>query len=158
MPCVKVLNDAVIFPQLCDLWEGNFPVYGVRNLWKAARRAGIGIGRDQTERLMDAGKEGCSAVEAGENNQTRTDPTSVKNPDLVERQFCASAPNQFWVTDLTFAATSAGVAYLCLIIDVFFQNARQPEGSQSNASRNYVGRDRDGQMVLGAKITRFAVQ
>ncbi len=35
-------------PQLVEIWEANYRVYGVRKLWKAARRAGITIGRDQT--------------------------------------------------------------------------------------------------------------
>jgi len=48
VPSARVLNDVVQSPQLCDLWENNFQVYGVRKLWKAARRAGINIGRDQT--------------------------------------------------------------------------------------------------------------
>jgi transposase InsO family protein len=43
----------------------------------------------------------------------------VRHPDLVKRHFSASAPNQLWVTDLTFVATWAGVAYVCFIIDVF---------------------------------------
>ena len=29
------------------LWKDNYEVYGSRKLWKAARRAGIDIGRDQ---------------------------------------------------------------------------------------------------------------
>jgi len=47
------------------------------------------------------------------------DPTAVRHPDLVKRHFSASAPNQLWVTDLTFVPTWAGVAYVCFIIDVF---------------------------------------
>ena len=35
------------------------------------------------------------------------------------REFTATAPNQLWVTDLTFVATWAGVAYVCLIIDAY---------------------------------------
>ena len=42
-----------------------------------------------------------------------------RHPDLVNRQFTATAPNQLWVTDLTFVATWAGVAYVCFIIDAF---------------------------------------
>ncbi len=38
-------------------------------------------------------------------------------PDLVRRDFTATAPNQLWVTDLTFVPTWAGVAYVCFIID-----------------------------------------
>ena len=50
---------------------------------------------------------------------TKPDPTEVKHPDLVKRVFSSTAPNQLWVTDLTFVPTWAGVAYLCFIIDAY---------------------------------------
>lgn len=50
---------------------------------------------------------------------TRPDPASARHPDLVQREFTATAPNRLWVTDLTFVATWAGVAYVCFIIDAF---------------------------------------
>jgi len=118
VPCARALNDVMLSPQLCDLWKNNFQVYGVRKLWKAARRAGINIGRDQTARLMKTlGMRGV--LRSKRVKTTRPDPTAVRHPDLVKRQFSASAPNQLWVTDLTFVATWAGVAYVCFIIDVF---------------------------------------
>jgi putative transposase len=50
---------------------------------------------------------------------TRADPAVARHPDLVERAFRADAPNQLWVTDLTYVATWAGIAYVCFIVDVF---------------------------------------
>ena len=44
------------------------------------------------------------------------------HPDLVKRQFNASAPNQLWATDVTFVPTWAGVARVCFIIDLFSRN------------------------------------
>jgi len=118
VPCARVLNDVMLSPQLCDLWKNNFEVYGVRKLWRAARRAGINIGRDQTARLMkNLGMRGV--LRSKRVKTTRPDPTAVRHPDLVKRHFSASAPNQLWVTDLTFVATWAGVAYVFFIIDVF---------------------------------------
>ena len=55
VPSARALNDVMLSPQLFALWKNNFKVYGVRKLWKAARRAGINIGRDQTARLMKKG-------------------------------------------------------------------------------------------------------
>jgi len=84
VPCVRALNDAVILPQLCDLWEGNFQVYGVRKLWKAARRAGIDIGRDQTERLMR--RLGMRGVLRSKRVKTTTaDPRATRRRGLVKR-------------------------------------------------------------------------
>ncbi|BBY60321.1 hypothetical protein MSAR_34570 [Mycolicibacterium sarraceniae] len=37
----------------------------------------------------------------------------------MKRKFTATAPNQLWVTDLTFVPTWAGVAYACFIVDAY---------------------------------------
>jgi transposase InsO family protein len=50
---------------------------------------------------------------------TKPDPTTTRHPDLVKRDFTATAPNQLWVTDLTFVPTWAGVAYVFFITDAF---------------------------------------
>lgn len=117
-PSARALRDAELIPQLVQLWEDNYSVYGIRKLWKAARRAGIDIGRDQTARLMrKAGIEGVRRTKKV--RTTRTEEAAPRHPDLVDRDFTATAPNQLWVTDLTFVATWAGVAYVCFIIDAF---------------------------------------
>ncbi len=55
----RAQRDAELTPRLVELWKANYEVYGARKLWKAARRAGIEIGRDQTARLMrEAGIQG----------------------------------------------------------------------------------------------------
>ena len=117
-PSARARRDEALIPQLVELWEANYRVYGVRKLWKAARRAGIVIGRDQTARLMRAaGIEG--ARRSKRVKTTRPDPASARHPDLVQRKFTATAPNRLWVTDLTFVSTWAGVAYVCFIVDAF---------------------------------------
>jgi putative transposase len=50
---------------------------------------------------------------------TRPDDSAARHPDLVRRDFTATAPNQLWVTDLTYVPTWAGVAYVCFIVDAF---------------------------------------
>jgi putative transposase len=50
----RSLSDLVLAGQIRAIWEKNFSVYGVRKTWKAARRAGIDVGRDQVGRLMRA--------------------------------------------------------------------------------------------------------
>lgn len=117
-PSARARRDEALIPQLVELWEANYRVLGVRKLWKAARRAGIMIGRDQTARLMRAaGIEG--ARRSKRVRTTRPDPASARHPDLVQRKFTATAPNRLWVTEWAFVPTWAGVAYVCFIIDAF---------------------------------------
>jgi putative transposase len=117
-PCARACRDAVIGPALRELWEDNYRVYGARKLWKAARRAGHDVGRDQVARHMRAA--GITGTRRGKRvRTTKPDPTAARHPDLVGRDFTATAPNALWVTDLTFVPTWAGVAYVCFITDAF---------------------------------------
>lgn len=87
--------------------EDNYRVYGARKLWKAARRAGHDIGRDQVARLMRA--EGIHGVRRGKKvRTTRPEEGAQRDPDLVQRNVTAEATNQLWVTDLTYVSTWAG--------------------------------------------------
>ena len=84
----------------------------------AARRAGIDVGRDQVARLMRlAGIEGIRRRRRV--RTTRPDSGAVRPADLVERDFSATEPNRLWVSDLTYVATWAGVAYVCFIVDAY---------------------------------------
>lgn len=103
---------------LVALWTTNFRVYGARKLWKAARRAGEDVGRDQVALLIRrAGIEGLK--KAKKRRTTRPDPVGSRHPDLVERKFSADAPNQLWVSDLTYVATWSGFAYVYFIVDAY---------------------------------------
>ena len=50
---------------------------------------------------------------------TRRDDQADRSPDLVQRDFTATGPNQLWVTDLTYVPTWSGVAYVCFIVEAF---------------------------------------
>jgi putative transposase len=117
-PSARAQRDAVMGPVIRQLWEDNFRVYGARKVWKAARRAGHDVGRDQVARLMRAEQiEGVRRTKRV--RTTRPDPGVPRHPDLVERDFTATGPNQLWVTDLTYVSTWAGVAYVCFITDAY---------------------------------------
>ena len=40
-------------------------------------------------------------------------------PDLVQRAFTATGPNQLWVADITYIPTWAGTLYLAVVLDVW---------------------------------------
>jgi putative transposase len=53
------------------------------------------------------------------NGLTRQDKTAPKFPDLLKRDFTASAPNCKWVGDMTEIPTDAGKLYLATVIDLY---------------------------------------
>ena len=118
-PSARALRDAVMKQVLVTLWVANRKVYGAHKLWKAARRAGHDIGRDQVARLMRE-LEICGVSRLRKKVfTTRQDPDAWRAPDLVNRNFGADRPDALWVTDLTYVPTRSGMAYVCFIVDAF---------------------------------------
>jgi putative transposase len=118
-PSARALRDTVLMQVLLTLWVANRKVYGAHKLWKAARRAGHDVGRDQVARLMrQLGIEGVSRLRK-KVFTTKADPGALRAPDLVNRIFRADRPNALWVTDLTYVPTRSGMAYVCFIVDAF---------------------------------------
>ena len=52
-------------------------------------------------------------------------------PDLVDRTFTATQPNQLWVSDFTYVATWRGFVFVAFVIDVF---SRRIVGWRASAS------------------------
>jgi putative transposase len=50
---------------------------------------------------------------------TKPDPTHVRPPDLLDRDFTAIRPNHKWVADFTYCSTWSGIVYVAFVIDVF---------------------------------------
>jgi putative transposase len=50
---------------------------------------------------------------------TRRDHDARPAPDLVDRNFTASGPNQLWVADITYVPTAAGFLYLAIVLDAW---------------------------------------
>jgi transposase InsO family protein len=117
-PCARAVRDAELGPKIEALWEKNYSVYGRRKLAKAARKSGLGVGRDQVARLMrQHGIRGASR--ARKRFTTHADPAAVRAPDLVRRDFTATRPDHKWVCDFTYCSTWSGIIYVAFIVDVY---------------------------------------
>jgi putative transposase len=78
-------------------------------------------GHNRVARLMRrAGLVGCHRRRPSHVRTTRRDPAATPAPDLVQRAFTASAPDQLWVADITYLPTEQdGFLFLAVILDVF---------------------------------------
>ena len=101
------------------IWTEHFQVYGPRKVWRQMGREGLRVARCRVRRLMRA--MGLAGAVRGRAWVTTTHPDTAapRPPDLVERQFSATRPNQLWVSDFTYVATWSGFVYVAFVIDVF---------------------------------------
>ena len=68
--------------------------------------------------MRAAGLVGASRRRAGVVT-TRRDKQARPAPDLIDRNFTATRPNQLWVADITFVPTAAGFLYLAVVLDAW---------------------------------------
>jgi putative transposase len=117
-PSARSVRDEELQADIGRLHQGNYAVYGARKLWRALRREGIAVGRDQVARLM-CGLGLAGAVRGKIRRTTVPCELSPRPADLVERVFSAPAPNRLWVADLTYVSTWSGFCYTAFVIDAF---------------------------------------
>jgi len=114
----RAQRDAVLMPQIEQVWRVNLKAYGARKVWRQLRREGTPTARCTVERLMR--QQGLRGVVRGKQVRTTTPDTSAPCPlDRVHRAFKADRPNQLWVSDFTYVSTWQGFVYVAFVIDVF---------------------------------------
>jgi putative transposase len=117
-PSARAVSDAATTREIERVHAENFGVYGARKMHAELRRQGHPVARCTVARLMR--KTGLRGLSRAKGPRT-TVPSSVLDtrPDLVERAFAATAPNQLWVADITYCRTFAGWVYAAFVIDVY---------------------------------------
>jgi putative transposase len=124
-PSARAIRDAAVLERIRsvhadrDLGRG---LYGVRKVHAQLRREGgvdeRPVSRRQVERLMRT--DGLHGARRGRAFiTTRSDGTSPRPPDLVDRDFSAAAPNRLWLVDFTYVPTWAGMAFTAFVSDAF---------------------------------------
>src|SRR5882757_9576134 len=83
------------------------------------RAGGQKPGRKRIARLMRAAGIVGVSRRRGTVVTTRRDKDARPAPDLVDRDFSATAPNQLWVADITYVPTAAGFLYLAVVLDAW---------------------------------------
>jgi len=113
------LADEAVKPTLLEVFDANYRVYGRRKMKAALQREhGINLDKDRIARLMrELGIRG--ATRSKTTVTTRSNRSSPRAPDLVNRRFRAERPNQLWVCDFTYVATWSGFAYTAFVTDVY---------------------------------------
>ena len=117
-PSQRSIDDAVLTAKIDACYQANYRCYGYRKICAQLAREDVVIGADRCRRLMrTAGIQGSRRGKTV--RTTRSDPADVRAPDLVQRDFTATAPNQLWVMDFTYCWTWQGWLYVAFVLDVY---------------------------------------
>lgn len=116
-PSARAKADAELTLKIHAIHEQSRATYGVPRVHAVLAAEGIHVGRKRVARLMKcAGLEGISRRRK---YRSTRDKDAHPAPDLVDRRFVATTPNQLWVADITYVPTLEGFLYLAVVLDVF---------------------------------------
>ena len=121
-PSRRELDDAALLEQILKTRAAHefAATYGSPRVWLELRRQGVRVGRKRVERIMrEHGLQGAHLRRGWRTGSTRQNPSHTAAPDLVDRDFRATAPNRLWVADLTRLVTGEGVLWLASVRDAF---------------------------------------
>ena len=118
-PSAHALADAVLLKRVRTIHASSREAYGSPRVHAELRAGGERHGRKRVARLMRAaGLVGASRRRAGVTT-TKRDKDARPAPDLVNRDFTATALNQLWVADITFVPAATGFLYLAVVLDAW---------------------------------------
>jgi transposase InsO family protein len=111
-------SDRVTTVYLKAAFSGSGKSYGSRRLASALQAQGLTIGRYRVRRLMrEAALRPVWKRKFIHTTDSRHDLPVAEN--LLNRQFEANAPNQAWVSDISYVRTRQGWLYLAAVMDLF---------------------------------------
>ena len=117
-PSRRAREDRLLSEAVREAHAASRGVYGAPRVRAELRASGFSVSRKRVARLMR--EQGLTGV-----TRRRKFRTTIRNaerrpaPDLVNREFSASAPNQLWVSDITEVPTATRPLYLAATVDAF---------------------------------------
>jgi len=117
-PSPRQVESQRLSTKVKEIFIENRCNYGARRIRKAMNHLSINISRRRVSKLMKRQDLYCKTKK-----KFRVTTDSAHNfsiaPNLLQRQFNVSRPNQAYVGDITYVRTQEGWLYLAVVIDLF---------------------------------------
>jgi transposase InsO family protein len=120
----KQASDAALTRRIREVHAESGKTYGAKRIAAGLRAGGVVVDRKRVERLMRQHAAQGRKLKR-RHRTTIPDPAAQAVPDLLRRNFTASAPNRAWVGDITCLPIAGGkFLYLATVIDVYSRRLR----------------------------------
>jgi putative transposase len=133
--------------RIMHVYHANRQVYGSPRIHAVLHAEGQPCGKKRVARLMR--ERGLSA--RPRKHRTKTTDSNHEQPvapNLLNREFTATAPNTKWVADITAIWTSEGWLYLAVVLDIF---SRMVVGWAMDAHRDEALVEQAARMALAQR-------
>lgn len=118
MPSAHQKRDESLKIRIKEIHSRSRGTYGAPRILAELKFIGERVSKKRVQRLMSELRIVGASRRRWESTKKKEERFRVA-PDLVERKFEATAPNQLWVADITYIPTWEGFLFLSVVLDVF---------------------------------------
>jgi len=113
----RAREDARLLARITPLHKASRQTYGHRRIHASLRQGGETCGKGRIARLMRANK---LVTRMHRKHRVTTDSahSAPVAPNVLDRHFAVSAPDQVWASDITYISTWEGWLYLATVMDL----------------------------------------
>lgn len=113
----RVAAEDALAEQIRTIHADSGGAYGSPRVTVELRARGVRVNRKRIERIMR--QRGIVGRHLRHRKRTTIpDPAAPPTPDLIGRDFTATAPDQRWCGDITYLRVGTGWLYLATVIDI----------------------------------------
>lgn len=113
----RAQEDARLLKLVRASFTASHGIYGAPRILQDLRERGEACSKHRVARLMR--ENGLRALHGYRIRHIPVSKPAALIPNLLQRQFTASRPNEAWVTDITYIRTWQGWLYLAVVMDLF---------------------------------------
>jgi putative transposase len=115
----RAVEDERLLKRIRELHAANYYAYGYRRMWKTLLRAGEQVPRCRVQRLMRSNGIVGAKRRGKPWRTTKPDPQAARRPDLVQRDFSTTGPNELWVADISYLRCWEGLVFFAFVLDAY---------------------------------------
>ena len=115
----RVQEDEVLLVKIQQEYQISRGTYGSPRIHAALQKQGVKCSQKRVARLMRLHQITGRKRQKRRPVTTQRDPGAIPASNLLNQEFYASAPDQKWVSDITYIETAEGWLYLASILDLF---------------------------------------
>jgi len=115
----RIQEDEVLLVKIQQEYQISRGTYGSPRIHAALQKQGVKCSQKRVARLMRLHKIAGQKRRKRRPITTQRDPSAMPAPNLLNQEFHASAPDQKWVSDITYIETAEGWLYLASVLDLF---------------------------------------
>jgi putative transposase len=115
----RAQDNEALLAQIVEEYRMSRETYGSPRIHAALQLKEVCCGRNRVARLMRLHR--LTARKRGKRHPvtTQREADAIPAPNLLNQDFSALAPNQKWVSDITYIDTAEGWLYLASVLDLF---------------------------------------